>query len=172
MSSAHENSGIIKKGSCITLQGSVPCLSEPGAPQLSPTCIACALLLWLKHFCFQSSHPLPMAGALCLFWSGLDPVLLVVQSLAALDLSQIQCFQRCDNTKFQGDLPHVFPGEVCVGGQGLQSDQMSTHSPPLGLSAEWYVQLSSPLHEAGGSLQSNPGPCWDCLHTTRLMVLL
>lgn len=131
-------------------------------------CIACALLLWLSHFCFQSSH-LQWLSLLLVVRFGPCVVSRPVCSCLGLQLSQTQCFQRCDSTKFQGNFP-MFPCVMLVDGVYRQTRCLS-------IAHYWgchqtgvcgYLSLSMKQE----SLWSGADPCWGCLHTARLMAPL
>ena len=116
----------MKKRSHSALQCHVPC-SPRHFRHVSHVCCMC-LLLWLGHFCLQSSSTM----ALFACWPNL--VLILVQSVAALGLSSVRpgVCQRCSSSKLQGVFPMLSPREAFLVGRACSQTNVWSDQPTVG----------------------------------------
>lgn len=145
-------------------------LALQGARHSWHSCICCVCPIVVPEPCLPSIQLSSMA--LFVYVAGLLHVLMS-QSGATLSLSlrQTRHLPELRSHWIAGLSPHVVPWEAFFGGQGLQSHQMSTPRPLLGLSrngAPCYL----PLSLGQESLWNSAFPWKGSLHTAVLVVPL
>lgn len=137
--------GLMKNRPYTVLQFSVPCSQGLRATGMSPICAVYTLLLWLSCFCFNPvicKDPLAVVERVLPpvvsgpFWSCLRP-----------ELTQPRNLPERWQHQTAGHFLCAVLWEGFIGGQDLQSNQMSAPSPLLGLQSDCrqIMWLSSPV---------------------------